>query len=399
MKKIFSFYVVILFSISAMAQSVAINNDASIADASAALDIKSTAKGMLVPRMTIVQRDAIATPANGLLIYQTDNTPGFYYYNGSSWVSVAGSATLTGWSTTGNAGTTASTNFLGTMDDQPLAFKLNNINAGKWDHQKANYFIGLNAGTAISAGTSNIGIGTNTLAGTNSGNGNTGMGHWAIHTNTSGSYNTGIGYNVLYENTGGNFNVGNGYHALYANTMGGGNTAVGTNALSINTAGNNNTGIGRDADVTANNLTNATAIGYAAKVNCSNCLVLGGTGTDAVNVGIGTTTPDAQLEVNGYTKLGTTAPKIKMLKLTGTTASTDGGQVAVAHGLSPSKILSVNVQVEAPLGNFVLPGYSLAVGYDYLISFNGYGIVVYNTLGNSSNILSKPFKVLVIYEE
>lgn len=399
MKKIFSFYVVILFSISAMAQSVAINNDASVADASAALDIKSTAKGMLVPRMTIVQRDAIATPANGLLIYQTDNTPGFYYYNGSSWVSVAGSATLTGWSTTGNAGTTASTNFLGTMDDQPLAFKLNNINAGKWDHQKANYFIGLNAGTAISAGTSNIGIGTNTLAGTNSGNGNTGMGHWAIHTNTSGSYNTGIGYNVLYENTGGNFNVGNGYHALYANTMGGGNTAVGTNALSINTTGNNNTGIGRDADVTANNLTNATAIGYAAKVNCSNCLVLGGTGTDAVNVGIGTTTPDAQLEVNGYTKLGTTAPKIKMLKLTGTTASTDGGQVAVAHGLSPSKILSVNVQVEAPLGNFVLPGYSLAVGYDYLVSFNGYGIVVYNTLGNSSNILSKPFKVLVIYEE
>ena len=399
MKKIFSFYVVILFSISAMAQSVAINNDASVADASAALDIKSTAKGMLVPRMTIAQRDAIATPANGLLIYQTDNTPGFYYYNGSSWVSVAGSATLTGWSTTGNTGTTASTNFLGTMDDQPLAFKLNNINAGKWDHQKANYFIGLNAGTAISAGTSNIGIGTNTLAGTNSGNGNTGMGHWAIPTNTSGSYNTGIGYNVLYGNTGGNFNVGNGYHALYANTMGGSNTAVGTNALSINTAGNNNTGIGRDADVTANNLTNATAIGYAAKVNCSNCLVLGGTGTDAVNVGIGTTTPDAQLEVNGYTKLGTTAPKIKMLKLTGTTASTDGGQVAVAHGLSPSKILSVNVQVEAPLGNFVLPGYSLAVGYDYLVSFNGYGIVVYNTLGNSSNILSKPFKVLVIYEE
>ncbi len=381
-------------------QSVAINNDASSPDASALLDVKSTTKGMLVPRMTMVQRDAVATPANGLLIYQTDNTAGFYYYNGSSWASVAGSATLTGWSTTGNAGTTPAINFLGTMDDQPLAFKLNNTNAGKWDHQKANYFMGLNAGTAISTGATNIGIGTNALTSNNSGNGNTGIGHWAIRTNTSGNYNTGIGYNALYGNTGGTYNVGNGYHALYANTIGGSNTGIGTNALSINTTGNNNTGIGRDADVTANNLSNATAIGYAAKVGCTNCLVLGGTGTDAVNVGIGTTTPDAQLEVNGFTKLGTTAPKIKMLKLTGTTASTEGGSVGVAHGLSAPKILSVSVQLyNSYAANYILPGYSLGTGYEFLVYFDASIIVVHNTNGNSSNILSKPFKILVIYEE
>ena len=54
-------------------------------DASSALDITSTTKGLLIPRMTETQRDAISSPATGLMIYQTDGTAGFYYYNGSSW--------------------------------------------------------------------------------------------------------------------------------------------------------------------------------------------------------------------------------------------------------------------------------------------------------------------------
>ncbi len=54
-------------------------------NASALLEIKSTNKGLLIPRMTQTQRNAIPSPANGLLIYQTDNNPGFYYYNGMAW--------------------------------------------------------------------------------------------------------------------------------------------------------------------------------------------------------------------------------------------------------------------------------------------------------------------------
>jgi hypothetical protein len=54
-------------------------------DASSALDITSTTKGLLIPRMTNAERGFIDTPATGLMIYQTDGTPGFYYYNGSSW--------------------------------------------------------------------------------------------------------------------------------------------------------------------------------------------------------------------------------------------------------------------------------------------------------------------------
>ncbi len=54
-------------------------------DASAELHIDSTDKGVLISKMTETQRDAITSPATGLLIYQTNNTQGFYYYTGSAW--------------------------------------------------------------------------------------------------------------------------------------------------------------------------------------------------------------------------------------------------------------------------------------------------------------------------
>jgi len=74
----------------ATAQSVAINADSSLPDPSAILDIKSSKKGILVPRMTQAQRNLIAVPAIGLLIYQTDNTPGFYSYDGAAWSPIKG---------------------------------------------------------------------------------------------------------------------------------------------------------------------------------------------------------------------------------------------------------------------------------------------------------------------
>jgi hypothetical protein len=75
------------------AQSVAINADSSLPDPSAILDLKSTIKGLLIPRMTQAQRNVIAVPAIGLFIYQTDNTPGFYYYDGAAWQPAKGSGT------------------------------------------------------------------------------------------------------------------------------------------------------------------------------------------------------------------------------------------------------------------------------------------------------------------
>ncbi|MBP6431557.1 MAG: hypothetical protein KA319_07315 [Ferruginibacter sp.] len=70
-----------------IAQSVAINNDGSIANASALLDIKSTNKGLLLPRVTKAQKDAIISPAAGLLVYQTSpDSIGFQYYDGTKWL-------------------------------------------------------------------------------------------------------------------------------------------------------------------------------------------------------------------------------------------------------------------------------------------------------------------------
>lgn len=63
---------------------VAINTDGTNPDNSAMLDVKSTSKGFLAPRMTMAQRNTIGSPATGLMIYQTDNSPGYYYNSGSS---------------------------------------------------------------------------------------------------------------------------------------------------------------------------------------------------------------------------------------------------------------------------------------------------------------------------
>ena len=60
---------------------------------SAALAVESTQQGILLPRMTLLERDAIESPATSLLIFQTDETPGFYYFNGTEWVNLASSNT------------------------------------------------------------------------------------------------------------------------------------------------------------------------------------------------------------------------------------------------------------------------------------------------------------------
>jgi hypothetical protein len=86
MKQFFTFLAAVLLTATTFAQ-VGINNENP--DASAALDITSTTGGLLIPRMTETQRDAISPAATGLMIYQTDGTVGFYYYNGSSWAEVA----------------------------------------------------------------------------------------------------------------------------------------------------------------------------------------------------------------------------------------------------------------------------------------------------------------------
>src|SRR5262249_34342726 len=123
-----------LISIFSTAQSFSINTDGSTADTSAILDVKSTAKGILIPRMTKTQRNLIFTPATGLLVFQTGpDSTGFHYYDGTRWIWLAGSeaADSIAWKLKGNAGTDTTINFLGTTDDKPIMFRQNNLWMGQ----------------------------------------------------------------------------------------------------------------------------------------------------------------------------------------------------------------------------------------------------------------------------
>lgn len=99
MKKVsFLILMAVLFTASHVhAQSIGVNTNTP--HASAALDVSSTTQGLLAPRMTDIQRLAIASPATGLLVYQTNGTKGLYQFDGSSWLPVSSAAGLTG---TGN---------------------------------------------------------------------------------------------------------------------------------------------------------------------------------------------------------------------------------------------------------------------------------------------------------
>jgi hypothetical protein len=76
----------------AQTSGMAVNSTGAPAAATAIMDVSSTTQGMLVPRMTQAQRNLIGSgsPATGLLIYQTDGTAGFYFYNGTTWTSLSG---------------------------------------------------------------------------------------------------------------------------------------------------------------------------------------------------------------------------------------------------------------------------------------------------------------------
>ncbi|MDX2171708.1 MAG: hypothetical protein SFY56_01220 [Bacteroidota bacterium] len=122
MKKIISLlFLSCLITNNYFAQNVAINGTGAAPNASAMLDVASTTSGLLIPRMTTAQRTAIATPATGLVVYDT-TTGGFWYYNGTIWVQLLNANT--GWALVGN--TLAGTEFMGSVNAQPVRFFSNN---------------------------------------------------------------------------------------------------------------------------------------------------------------------------------------------------------------------------------------------------------------------------------
>jgi len=116
------------------AQNLGIGLDTFDPDASAGVEMRFTNKGLLIPRVPLTSTTStspIITPiAISLLVYNTattgDVTPGYYYWTGTKWMRLLAIDDKVSWLLTGNAGTTPTTNFLGTTDAQPLVIRTNN---------------------------------------------------------------------------------------------------------------------------------------------------------------------------------------------------------------------------------------------------------------------------------
>lgn len=255
-------------------------------DQSAALEISSSNKGLLTPRMSLQQRNAIQNPATGLIIYQTDLLSGFYFYDGKEWKSMTSEigaksvADANNWGLTGNSGTNPSTNFIGTTDVQPLVFKVNNTRYGFIDAtQYQNLFFGYLSGlSTVSSGTPatlgsgsyNIALGGTALYANTTGSNNIALGHISLRNNTTGTGNVGLGLSALQENTTGGNNTAIGAGALGGNLTGSSNLAIGFQALYSGTGGAQNIAIGPFAGFSAtgnNNLFLGTGAGYSETGN------------------------------------------------------------------------------------------------------------------------------------
>ena len=116
-------------------------------------------------------------------------------------------------------------------------------------------------------------------------------------------------------------------------------------------------------------------------------------------VGIGVAIPAAELEVNGFTKSGSNAPAVKLVKLTGTSGASQGAATAILHGVTSSKILSVSVLLDFAVGSSIPPSYNGSAGYEYDYYTTLTQIIIWTKSGNSANILSKPFRILITYEQ
>jgi trimeric autotransporter adhesin len=307
---------------------ITIGGNGSVAPA-ATLDIRASSAtgtavavdGILIPRVTRERAQSMTSTPTSTIIYITEVTtadatgttinvtsPGFYFYNGTVWVQFATGA-LTGWATAGNAGLSATTNFLGTTDAIDVAFRRNNTAAGRIGATSTSF--GVSALTA-NTGDNNTAFGVNALAANTSSANNTAVGYNALALNTpssdTGAQNTAVGSGALATLNGGNNNTAVGFNALTA--LGGlslYNTAVGSNALKnissqasqenvavgYNAMGNTGTtitgsvAVGANALNTAsNNTTRNTAIGLSAGSNITS-------GSDNIVIGANAQVPVA----------------------------------------------------------------------------------------------------------
>lgn len=260
--------------------------------ASAKLDIVASDKGILIPRMTTAQRTAITNPASALLVYDTD-TQGFWYYDGGAWQNLTNGST--GWLLQGNAGTDTATHSIGTTDNQPLSFKINNTRSGLLG-TNGNIFLGQESGLGNTTGYSNIAIGKRALRSNSFGSNLVAIGDSALYFNDSSTYNTAVGSKALFNNRSGRGNTAIGFNAMQNNSTGNFNTVLGHQALHFHGQGDGNTAIGFQAMANSNYGSRNISIGSRSLFNNYD-------GND--NIAIGDLSLNYNTSGNGNVAIGT----------------------------------------------------------------------------------------------
>lgn len=248
--------------------------------ASAKLDVSSTTQGLLIPRMTQAQRTAISSPAEGLMVYQTDGTKGLYDYDGTSWgiagvestlystdgtlsgnrTVSAGGYTLTflpkttfSPSVTATAAYAVGTQFSPTLtaaanNDVLVGIKINPTFSNSSGYTGvATYGLqveGINIGRGGGSVSTNLAIGDNALKNNTVANKNTIIGNSSGSAITTGSINTIVGAQNFSTATSGSNNCVLGGLNMPAATTGIGNIAIGTQVLNGLTTGTYNIAMG-----------------------------------------------------------------------------------------------------------------------------------------------------------
>jgi hypothetical protein len=387
---------IVVIATQCWSQGISINTLEVPPHPSAILDVQSTSKGILIPRMTRANRDVIATPATGLLIYQTDDGPGLYMYDGNAWQVLTTSSNV--WSTAGNGGTDPSNNFIGTTDNVPLRFRVNNKRVGEINEYLKAIMFGDSAGISMISAYGNIAIGDKALRDNVTGwvnlaigpgalkkttsNNNLAIGNAALTNNTTGVYNYAIGnsalvlnatgfYNLaigeasMNQNVSGFQNVALGHFSLKSNT-GQANTAIGNESLFSNATGNDNTSVGFQSMASGTTGSFNTAVGSSALKHVNNIgnTAVGyragyATTTGAQNAVVGTLAMENNVAGNYNVAIGD-----KALQFTNASFNTGVGASALAGNTSGHDNVAVGYQ--AMLNN-ITGEYNTAIGLSALV--------------------------------
>lgn len=233
-------------------QSIGINNTGTSPDPSSMLDVSSSDKGILVPRMSTASRTAISSPATSLLVFDT-TTDSFWFYNGTAWEELSAKITEV-FDEDHDTGIDVE---LGTDPDR-IYFYLNggvasytmreNENGVARLETQDNILIGKLSGaqlapSGVSSGSRNIYIGNEVGEDAISTTNNVGIGYQAMEEVTTGSQNTAVGQSALENATTAGSNAAFGQAALSEPGIGSSNTGIGTRA-GQNNAGSSNTFVG-----------------------------------------------------------------------------------------------------------------------------------------------------------